>query len=364
MNRYILYLFILIVASCQPEKEPEDELLTPEPVFYARGLVNGEPINLQAGIGNYYMDASVRTDSGVTVFTGNLQNKDCSSCGPSLRFTMRNYTSGTAYSIDSALQPQLYEYYDPTVTFKTYYDAEFVSQSQGSGSKTSEWDFGNGETFSGDVLKRRFNETGVYTVTHRNVFSSGCNSEIGQQVHIPSAMNGAYFDFNINYLGDTGILFNTLPVDETADVTWDFGDGTTGTGSITRHDYDTPGTYKVCVLIDQAPDDIRHCKNVNTQNHTACISNFSYKVTTVNDSLQLSNVVVEWRDEGGRLYTSSGLKQPATAAFRIIEKSAYEPNEKGERTMKVKVKFTCQVSDGTRTIELKDIEAVIALAYR
>ncbi|MES2691344.1 MAG: PKD domain-containing protein [Bacteroidota bacterium] len=365
MRNIIFYSILIVLASCQPKEEPGDIVSNTGPVFYAKGLANGTMFDLQAGTGNYYMEASAQTDTGgLLVFSGNLKNKDCSTCGPSLKFTVRNYTANASYSIDSALKPQRYDYYDRTVLYKTFYDAVFISQSVGSGTNTSVWDLGNGETFSGNELRKRFKEPAVYDVTHSNSFSAGCNSSITQQVHIPSANNGYFIDFNINYVDDTTVLFNTLPVDETAGVSWDFGDGHTGVGTISKHSYDTPGTYRVCMLIDKDSGDIRHCKNVNTRTFTACLSNFSYQVTTVNDYLQFSNVGVEWRDESGKLYTSAQAKQTASSVFNIIEKSGYEINQKGERTVKVKVKFTCQVSDGTSTIELRDIEAVIALAYQ
>lgn len=365
MRKIIFYTILILLASCQPKEEPEDVLPNTGPVFYAKGLAGGKVINLQAGINNYYMDAFSEADtSGLLVFSGDLKNKDCSTCGPSLKFIVRNYTSGSAYSIDSALKPQRYDYYDRTVLYKTYYDAVFISQSVGSGTGTSVWDFGNGETFNGNELRRQFKEPAVYDVTHSNSFSAGCNSSITQQVHIPSASNGYFVDFNINYINDSTVLFNTLPVDETVGVNWDFGDGHSGTGAISKHVYATPGTYKVCVLIDKDSGDIQHCKNVNTRTFTACLSNFSYKITTINDYLQFSNISVEWRDESGKLYTSAQAKQTASSVFEVIEKSGYEVNQHGERTVKVKVKFTCQVSDGNTTIELRDMEAVIALAYR
>lgn len=365
MRKIIFYTVLILLASCQPKEEPEDVLINTGPVFYAKGLADGKMINLEAGINNYYMDASTQTDtSGLFIFSGNLQNKDCNTCGPSLKFILRNYTAGSSYSIDSALKTQRYDFYDKSVRYKTYYDAVFISQSAGNGSNTPLWDLGNGETFGGNEWRRRFKEPATYDITHSNSFSAGCNSSITQRVTIPSESNGYFIDFNINYVDDSTVLFNTMPVDETMDISWDFGDGKVSTGAITKHTYETPGTYKVCMLVDKDSGDVSYCKNVNTSNFTACLSNFSYRVITINDYLQFSNISVEWRDETGKLYTSAQAKQNASSVFDIVEKSGYELNSKGEPTIKVKVKFTCQVSDGSTTIELRDVEAVIAVAYQ
>ncbi|GEM_PF-6863011 len=41
-----------------------------------------------------------------------------------------------------------------------------------------------------------------------------------------------------------------IPADETARYTWDFGDGTTGSGQYVTHSYLNPGTYHVTVIVD------------------------------------------------------------------------------------------------------------------
>ena len=60
-------------------------------------------------------------------------------------------------------------------------------------------------------------------------------------------------------LGDTG-TFQALTEEARADVTWDWGDGTTSSGSLTTHTFSGPGTYTVtATALDSGGSDSDSC---------------------------------------------------------------------------------------------------------
>lgn len=61
-------------------------------------------------------------------------------------------------------------------------------------------------------------------------------------------------------------------------VTWDFGDGTTGSGSLIQHVFPGPGTYSVCITVSCACDTATSCQTITilstgvAENMTASVS--------------------------------------------------------------------------------------------
>jgi hypothetical protein len=357
----ILVAFLAVfIQSCTPEDEPGEQIIG-APVFYVKGTVNGKPINIQAGVNRYYMTPLYETDTnGVLVFGAKLADTTCASC-EALTIKVRNYSQDPNYHIDSSFYQGDYDFYNSTAGGNTYYDATFISQSKGNGTPTDNWLFGNGQSGKGDTKMVRYNDAGTYDVTLRSEFT-GCEDEITLKVKVPSIYDDQYIDINTNITDDRTVLFNSIPVDANANVTWDFGDGETGQGTIISHTYAAPGVYKVCMMFEKGGNTVQHCIKVDTRTNASCVSNFRYKIKTISDPLQLSGVVVEWKDEDGKVYTSSSLNQK-NMEFKVLERSEYIPASGSGKVVKVKVRFSCQVTDGVNTLNLNEVEATLAFSY-
>jgi len=115
----------------------------------------------------------------------------------------------------------------------------------GYGASTYSWDFGDGNTGSGQntthtystdgnyyVCLFAFNPNGVLcdTVCY-NVWVAGCST------------SGCQADFGISDSTCTVELYGV----GASGYSWDFGDGTSGTGQNTVHTYSNDGTYTVCL---------------------------------------------------------------------------------------------------------------------
>ena len=115
-----------------------------------------------------------------------------------------------------------------------------------------EWSFSDGGSAGGSLTQEDFPDTGTYDVTLTVTDDGGSSSSVTQQVSVvkPNVPPTASFTPSCTYLDCT--FDATASSDSDGTVTgyaWDFGDGTTGTGSAPQHVYDNPGTYQVQLVV-------------------------------------------------------------------------------------------------------------------
>src|SRR5438874_9937283 len=116
------------------------------------------------------------------------------------------------------------------------------------------WSFGDGGTASRSSVSHTFQSAGTYTVALTINDSAGQTAKSSQTIMVnvrPSA--------SISYSPSNPVIL--APVTFTASVTggtqpytysWDFGDGTTGSGSSVSHSYLLPGTCTVTLTVTDA----------------------------------------------------------------------------------------------------------------
>lgn len=116
--------------------------------------------------------------------------------------------------------------------------------------QSSSWDFGDGDTATGQVVTHTFSDIGLYFVE----LTSTCNSGASATQVIAIKVNEVEADI---VTPTSGIVDAPVSILNGANVSgcsptylWDFGDGTTSTlqnpGS---HTYDTPGNYTVTLTV-------------------------------------------------------------------------------------------------------------------
>lgn len=363
--KYWFYIIVILFTACVPKEEPDNEVVG-DPVFYVKGTVNGQSITLKAGEQKYYMHTGVLSDTGDLVrFSGVLSQDDCATCGVAFQLLVRNYTNAAVYAIDSAIKQGMYVFYDGLNPVKKYYQADLVAQAFNDTNAIHQWTNGNGDVLSGSYVTTRYNQPGVYAVSLQTSYAGGCQASNSLQVSVPSGAKENYEDFKFNHLDSNAVLFNSIPVNNNASVSWDFGDGNVGSGTIAQHHYANPGIYRVCMYY-QSQDSvtISHCKNVPTRTAGGCVTNMRYRVREFTDRYQFSGITIKWKDSSGKWYSSDAVAQPSSAYFEILSVEPYEFNSDRLPTQKIKIRASCRVSDGTTILNLEQIEAVVAVAYQ
>ena len=124
-----------------------------------------------------------------------------------------------------------------------------------------QWNFGDGTTASGKVVKHVFIDDGVYSVTLIVTDKWGKTDKKVQTVNVlnppPDVNQISIKDQNGGRIeaGDI-LIFNVSALDPAsiglkyiASYHWDFGDGTQKEGKIVSHRYDCAGTYIVTVTV-------------------------------------------------------------------------------------------------------------------
>ncbi len=112
------------------------------------------------------------------------------------------------------------------------------------------WDFGDGATGEGETASHAYAAAGTYTVTLVVTLGDGntCQSTTDVTVVAPPepcscsasiTTDGNSFHGEADILGDCSVT----------DWSWNFGDGTTGSGQDVTHDYASEGTYTVTLTV-------------------------------------------------------------------------------------------------------------------
>jgi len=118
------------------------------------------------------------------------------------------------------------------------------------------WDFGDGEKGTGKTVSHKYEKGGVYQVKlsvddNTKTDCSSANDTI--LVNINSAPKATIASKDAASVGQTVNFDSSSSADLDGDKlghTWDFGDGTSGSGNLVKHSYTKGGLYKVTLVVD------------------------------------------------------------------------------------------------------------------
>jgi PKD repeat protein len=118
------------------------------------------------------------------------------------------------------------------------------------------WNFGDGSTSYGATAWQRYMVPGVYTVTLIVTDDDGASDSISQTIQIGPTNQSptAAFGFSpTNPAVNAWVQFDgsasSDPDGSIASYLWNFGDGSTGTGTVAWHRFSSPGTYQVILTV-------------------------------------------------------------------------------------------------------------------
>jgi PKD repeat protein len=173
-----------------------------------------------------------------------------------------------------------------------------------------EWDFGDGETDTGETVEHTYTEPGTYPVTLEVTDDRGGVDEITQDVTVAEAPNeapDASFEMTSSDLTVSADASASNDPDGTiASHEWDFGDGDTDTGQTVEHTYADAGSYLVRLTVtddDGATDSTTKPVTVPTGPQPFVLDEFNRNLAT---GLGSADVGGAWTTTGASGFAVSG----------------------------------------------------------
>ena len=115
-----------------------------------------------------------------------------------------------------------------------------------------QWNFGDGQTGTGQSTSHTYANAGTYQVTLTVSTGNGhCTDQVTQTVTV-NAEPTASFTATTVCQGDPTQFTSTSSGNQINGYQWNFGDGQTGNGQTVSHSYAQPGTYNVTHIIQTA----------------------------------------------------------------------------------------------------------------
>ena len=336
-------------------------------MFYFKGIVSGQDVDINAGENQYYMFTSHGKDSlNIQSFIGTLGKEGCAEldfCPDRITLSIREQKDNG--SIEESIQVKSYVLRGPPQYFFEKYRMTLTSASSPI-SFQHVYDFGDG-TFSNDInpVKEVSNPADSVLVPSLVISSgTGCVSQIEFPVNLASNCEVDFFPkFQSGQLTwSPSPKLNRLEL-------WDFGNGylPLGPGNLPPAD----SVFTACV---QSTDTITgcvsyKCKNVILDtNKVNCVANFDMQkeIVYTEDSYDYSEVTIEYEGTQGERFSSMNFDQPSESYFEITEVEDYKMDNNGNYTKKITVRFQLRVF-GEKESEYLDFtteKSVFAIAYQ
>lgn len=146
---------------------------------------------------------------------------------------------------------------------------------------TTYWDFGDGNFSTAANPVHTYAQAGIYNVCLTIIDSmSFCVDTYCRTVQVGSGTGLCDASFFFQPLSFTPLSYNfgALFYQMGATYVWNFGDGSSGTGQNVTHSYNSPGTYTVCLLLQDPVNNCvdTSCMTVVVANQNLCDASFYY----------------------------------------------------------------------------------------
>lgn len=379
-RKIVIFLFFVAILgiTCKKEHLPTETNATGSPVFFCTATINGNPINYQSGINNYYAYSSYTQDSNnVYNFTGSVA--PVSGTGNSIKFVINNYessASGASAVIDSSLTTTNYSYLIPGGTptkYQMHFDPFVTAYCK---NITYNYTFGDGTSANtnsqgGDIV-HIYNHPGAYSTYLSVNFNDSVSSGLGRVVKIGTPDAGTTTSLIYDNFHSPWVIFNRWNPSGTNPLTflWNFGDGSTSSVDSVWHYYNvTNKFYKVSLTIT----DKNNYSSTDSANVYVGWGPYPYYLNWINISskivpnpMGMSNVSITYTDGSGNVYTSDNPSQPSNSSFQILSVSSYQNNANNQTVKMLHILFNCMVynASGKSAIPITNGDAVIAVAYK
>lgn len=357
----------MFIYSC---RKPVPESTSPSAIFFIKGTMDGEIVNLQAGDNDIYMSPSYEDDSlSIRSYVGRIGDLDCvdaDNCPGSFKISIREKerSQNQVRPISQNIYVSKFNLRGPVQFLFNSYKATFTSRSTPIGSSHF-WDFGDGFTSTEESPTHTYVRKHDSIVTPKLEVSSnsGCSSSLSYKLEFKQPCDVDFFP-SLNQ----GVLSWSTSPNHNRKELWDLSHGylPLGPGNLIP----TDSVFKACIKsLDTLTGCVSYkCKNIILDtNVVGCVANFDVvkEAVVIEDNRDYSEVSIRWVSSSGMVYNSDSFDQPSTSWFEITSVESYVNDKNGFPTKKITVAFSLRLygADINDYKEFESEKSVIAISY-
>ena len=380
---YIVFALgiLLCIVGCSKDDlndEIQGSSIFTEPVFKISATLGQDPINLQAGVDNFYMYTDFQEDSSAYTLIGRFAAEEGLTVpgDEELKFSLNipNTNSIPNLNFSQVLNQADYSYFlGAQSQSEGYLYTFFPNASNNFGSLANEffWSFDFNQTgFTSSAEVFRPNDA-PFSANLTTFFDSECSSNTSGWVS-PDVNSDSTFLSDISYTIDsTSNIVEFVVNNQNVTTEWDvsFLGNSISSSLVYELDLNQVNSFAAVTVrtFDQfgkMSTSIFSVRNPTTGQVEVCQSKMDYEVVEVlGPNLNIDySVIIEYQKDG-RNYSTDFNEQPTNSTITISEVEDFEINEIGLPTFKCKINFNAQLFD-TDTGEARPFvgEGIIGVA--
>jgi PKD repeat protein len=212
-------------------------------------------------------------------------------------------TASRTINVSAALPPQSANFTFSPITPAINQNVLFTATAEASivGGNFA-WDFGDGGTGNGGTVTHQYPRAGTFTVTLRVNNGVGQTATMSRTITVSANLPGGSANFSFSPtnpgVNDTVFFNASQSLAANASYSWDFGDGSTGSGLTPTHQYARPGTYTVILTVrNDLGQSASTTRTVTVSaSSTQLVAAFTFSPTDPTISLNTNTVIFDARD--------------------------------------------------------------------
>ncbi len=407
-------LLLGVFTSCKDDDEVgiPNNSNNEDAVFYINGIINGTNFDKKAGFSGEFMHTDVTTDqNNINTFKGTFMQEDCSDlCAEAIAFSFQDYDFKDVSDINLLFTSRSFSYRNEEVVaseidaFIVAFNSEFEDNDE-----RLVWNFGNAEgNLKSDVIFgladpvfnfNRPSGTFYYPILGVNETDECLRTVASLQKQLPIVPDENIFAvpskpdlfFELEDLNDGTVKVNLIYDEDQMQISTEFswfatrdicGENEAQPFVVTTEPFfiteieDEKDIYMTVLFVDPLDPlgaftqiDIASLLQI-AEDGTPYMASSKWeagKCTTVEKGSKhaFSTILIEYKDENGKYYSSSLGDQTGDSSFFIAEVEEYETNAQGQKTKKFEVSVDYAklfAEDGSQVL-MEDTKGVIAIAY-
>lgn len=373
-------LFCMTLVGCSKVELPAPDVNPEDPVFTVKGLLNGAPINIAAGVDDYQLTSDYDTlGNGLIEMKGSIEVLDnCSPiCQPALNFTINSsddYLTGGSFDVDESLYEGLYNYQYGGTAPVGYGDSAMVVILETysvwlTDPHSIEWSLDDGvfQPFNSPLLFLTEDQVQTNQNIVFRIMVGGTEVLRHEQALTPNDNHYCDFDLFPTALGPHDFDLQFYDYGQYHFVNWnDELSGYIHQHQIQLDPLEDLHHYFVRSVIDNvctSQINMVFKKNNDGWFEPAYLKDAFIQYLGPQNYPQFGAVSIEYIDEQGKVFNSSAEFQ--SGFFEILNVDSFQDNSAGQKTKKVQFRadeLTLISQDG-EVIEITDFEGVFGVAH-